>query len=282
MHGTQENFINSAEILFSLKKKEAEVTELLKIKKRYEYELETINEKYIEKEYRLKRLEDEHLKLKQKLKELSLASGNSEGLNLPSEILKQKSEIKYLKDKIRSNERESKDRYESETLRLSNLLAESERAYQSLRKTVSPANENMQKVMKTNVDLSEKLINLTEKIEPLEAKIRILEDELSSIKQENQYLIEENIRLEDHNIVPDAQRLKIEVEIILHRTYEISLAVNGLKSRMEMLPLLSAKSETSDNIFTDINTIKGLLLKIKEVLIDIHTEAYGNELCTPQ
>ena len=62
-----ESYLNNAEILITLKQKESEVSALLKIKQKYECELEVLRESLLDKEYRLKRVTEDNIKLKEKL-----------------------------------------------------------------------------------------------------------------------------------------------------------------------------------------------------------------------
>ena len=283
MQETKNTLVNNAEILFLLKKKEAEVTELLKIKKKYEYELSALNEKYIEKEYRLKRTEEEYLKLKNKLKEINLASGNNEELNFSSEIIKQKEEIRRLKEKIRENDKNAKELLDSETRKLFHRLLESERKFKVLSNSITPENNTKQELTEKNIEISQNLDNSVKKTNELEAELKNLKEDLLNVKHENDYLLEENTRLERKTASPNIIRIKNEIEYIYKITHENFLALEGLKSRKEISSIfLSFKTYSDPDVFNTLNATKDTVTQMKKLLIDINAEACEVSECNNQ
>lgn len=275
--------LNDTEILYSLKRKEAEVAELLKLKKKYEYEIETLREKYIEKDYRLKRTEEEYQKLKQKVKEMNSAYLNVSDSDVSGYILKLKEEIKILKEMNKKVQKDYKESLENETRRLSKLVIVAEKKNETLLKTLSPQSENIEQLLQKNAEISGHLTNSTRKIELLKTEIEKLQEEILMIKQENSYLIEENINFERKFNSSDINQLKIEADTIYKQSSDILLMIKGLKSQKDISQILVNKKIEIDNDFNKkMILIKKVLKDVKNLLIEIHTDMYREKICTPQ
>ena len=271
--------LNNTEILLSLKKKEAEVSDLLKIKKRYEYEIETLREKFIDRDYRAKRIEEDNVKLKQKIKEMNLAFGNKTGSDVYTEILNQKEEIKRLKELIKSNEKGYQQQLETETAKFNQLLADSEEKYSLL---LVHKNEVKVESLQNN-ELKDTIFSLQSQKNLLESRISALEEESLLLKQENNCLVEKNLLLEKKTTLPSIEKVHSEVNNLYKQANEVFLSIKGLTSKRDISCLFNfPKLEPEQDLFKTISVTKTLLQDTKNLLIEFTTENCGEEMCNPQ
>lgn len=277
------NYINSSEILFELKKKETEVSELLRSKKKYEVEFEVLREKYIEKEYRLKRTEEELSNLKEKLKQMYAACGGQEKLNLPAEILKCKEENKNLRSLLRNSKIEYEEKIDELNKKYELEIMQNQRKYNELVDSLSQKGQTNEEFLEKNIELSGKLTTTIDMIEKLKQENRSLKEGVKKYSDENSRLsVELDIQIKKKT-PPDLIRTKSELDIIHKQAQDIYTGLKGFKENHDITPMImSVKLDPEDDLPKTIFAIKSIMSKIKHLMIESHTEMCSDEMCNPQ
>lgn len=263
---------NNTEILIALKKKEVEINELLRIKQKYETEIELLREKFIEKEYRLKRTEEELSTYKQKLKQFQAVCGNSTQIDLPSAHLKLKEDFRSLKETFRT----SRLSYESQITALTTELEVQKSEFEDKIQDLSYQIKNQPKDQ--SEAFKEECYKQNSIIKQLRTELEECQDELAVIKQENLILIEENLALNQRNNPPAEPELQKKIFRLLQLSQECLQRTTDLRSKS----CLRREKTMEDGIIDLVQACKEVLTDLLQEILEIQSEKISYKACTPQ
>lgn len=263
---------SNTDLLIALKKKEVELNELLRIKKKYETDIEILREKYIEKEYRLKRTEEELMNCKQKLKQFQSICGNSSQFDLPSTYLKLKEEFRELKENYRNTRLDYERQLTVLNTELEVQKSEFEDKIQDLNERIANQPKDKSEAFK------EECYKQNEIIKGLKNELESCQDELAIVKQENLILIDENLALNQQNRPPAEEEIQKKVFRILQLSQECLQRTLDIKSR----PFAKRGETVEDGIIQLTSTCKEVLTELLEEIVEIQSEKISYKACTPQ
>lgn len=263
---------SNTDILIALKKKEVELNELLRIKKKYETDIEVLREKYIEKEYRLKRTEEELANCKQKLKQFQSICGNSSQVDLPSAYLKLKEDFRSLKETYRNTRLD----YEKQITMLNTEIEVQKSEFEDKIQSLNEVIENQPK--DKSEAFKEECYRQNGIIKELKNELESCQEELAIVKQENLILIEENLALNQQNTPPAEEEIQKKVFRLLQVSQECLQRTLDIKSKAFV-----RRGETVEDGIDQLATAcKEVLTELLQEIIEIQSEKISYKACTPQ
>ena len=266
------------ELFLALRKKEADLNELLKINEKLKTENEILREKLIEKEYKSKRIEDELNGFKVKVKELQAICRSSGNFDLPGEYLKLKEEMRKVKEAFRNSRIEYEGRIVELEEKIEQINDESKGKIEQMKDQVAKTSEQNLAGKGLGDELLRKIQEQFVEIGELKKELEETHDELAVVKQENLILIEENLALNQQKRSQEDFKAEKEVIKLLKMARECLRRVLELKGKQGYFEELVQEG----NMTLAICECKGVINELMQEIIEFQAENVSDKACNPQ
>lgn len=281
-------YLKAYELQEALRAKDTQLSQLTTANRTLEYELNKLRARCKEKEYELSRIIQDNQGLTTKLLQHSRTHTPSNHQDLERELLNKNQLIKSLDTRLNRQKQDSEQKLDFEVRRLSRLVAEGDKRLLELKNEL----ENLPRPTQED-QLKQHLKTLTGENQALKEALREATQHLETqheLQRENEFLVQENRALKAAGPVVDSDLKKFSFDIhkICIEVANLLILSKAIQSETEFsLRMLFSSQDpdftsTSQQVFTDLSSIKEHLKSIKEVISDYYAEQCGSDICNHQ